>query len=94
MSKSRIRSQDFLSNLPLFKNLDCGQIARIAAGTGELTTPRGTVVYHRGDPCNGLYAVVYGQIKLLLQTNRGDEMVVELIGPGVTFGEGLSSMIF
>jgi CRP-like cAMP-binding protein len=34
-----------------------------------------------------LYVVVYGQIKLAVQTDRGDEMVVELTGPGMTFGE-------
>jgi CRP-like cAMP-binding protein len=87
MPKSRIRVQDFLSNLPLFKNLDGEQIARLAIGTGETEVPRGAAVYHRGDPCNGLYIVVYGQIKLSLQTTRGDEMVVELIGPGTSFGD-------
>lgn len=87
MPKSRIRVQDFLSNLPLFKNMGDEQIARLAAGTGELEAPRGTALYHRGDPCNGMHVVVYGQIKLSLQTNRGDEMVVELIGTGASFGE-------
>jgi CRP-like cAMP-binding protein len=87
MPKSQIRIQSFLSNLPIFRDLDDQQIARLAVGTVVLGAPRGAAIYRRGDPCNGLHAVVYGQIKLSLQTDRGDEMVVELIGPGMSFGE-------
>jgi CRP-like cAMP-binding protein len=87
MSHSRIRILDFLSNVPLFRDLDSAQFARLADGSDELDVLRGAVVYHRGEPCTGLHAVVYGQIKLSLQTSRGDEMVVELAGPGTTFGE-------
>lgn len=87
MPKCAIRMQDFLSNVPLFKNLDRAQLARLAAGTTELEVLRGAAVYSRGDPCTGLYAVVYGQIKLLLQTDRGDETVVDLLESGATFGE-------
>ena len=87
MPKSQIRIQSFLSNLPIFRDLGDQQIARLAVGTVVLEAPRGAAVYHRGDPCNGLHAVVYGQIKLSLQTDRGDEMVVELIGPGTSFGD-------
>lgn len=87
MPKCAIRMQDFLANVPLFKNLDAHQLTRLAAGTAELEAPRSTTVYNRGDPCTGLYAVVYGQIKLALQTDRGDETVLDLVGPGATFGE-------
>ena len=87
MPKCAIRMQDFLANVPLFKNLDGHQLTRIAAGTTELEATRSSAVYNRGDPCTGLYAVVYGQIKLALQTDRGDETVLDLVGPGATFGE-------
>lgn len=87
MPKCRIRLQDFLSNVPLFRNLDTVQIARLAVGASEIEAGRGDIVYHRGDSCHGLYFVIYGQVKQSLQTNRGDEMVVELIGPGMSFGE-------
>jgi CRP-like cAMP-binding protein len=87
MSQSPIRIRDLLSNVLLFKDLDCDQIARLAGGSDEREAPRGSVVYRRGDPAHGLYVVVHGQIKLSLQTSRGDEMVVELVGPGTSFGE-------
>ncbi len=87
MSNRRIEILGFLSNVPLFTSLDSAQITRLAHGSDELEVRRGTVLYRRGDSCNGLHIVIYGQIKLSLQTRRGDEMVVELVAPGMTFGE-------
>lgn len=88
MTAPRIRLGDFLPKLPLFRQMEAEQIARLAAGCSELHLARNTVLYHRGDPCNGLHVMVCGQIKLSLQTGRGDEMVLELVGPGMSFGEG------
>ncbi len=87
MPKTRIPVEDFLVNLPLFKDLDRVAIMRFADGTTEIDAPRETLVFRRGGPCAGFHIVVFGQVKLSLETNRGDEKVVELIGPGMSFGE-------
>lgn len=88
----KIRTQSFLANLPLFKELAPAEIDRLAAGTTELFVPRGEIVFQRGDPCVGFHAVVYGQVKLSLVTPQGGEKVVEIISPGFTFGEALMFM--
>ncbi|MFN7087346.1 MAG: Crp/Fnr family transcriptional regulator [Burkholderiales bacterium] len=87
MLKTHIAVEDFLANLQLFKDLDNGALKRLAASATEIAVPREAVVYRRGDPCRGLHVVVVGQIKLSLETDRGDEKVVELLGPGKSFGE-------
>jgi CRP-like cAMP-binding protein len=79
--------RDFLSNLPLFRDLSGDEIARVAAGSAEIDAPRGTVLVNRGDPCRGFYIVIFGQVKLALRAPSGDEKVIELIGPGMSFGE-------
>jgi CRP-like cAMP-binding protein len=88
----KIRTQSFLANLPLFKELAPAEIDRLAAGTTELFVPRGEIVFQRGDPCVGFHAVVYGQVKLAFVTPQGGEKVVEIISPGFTFGEALMFM--
>jgi CRP-like cAMP-binding protein len=88
----KIRTQSFLANLPLFKELAPAEIDRLAAGTTELFVPRGEIVFQRGDPCVGFHAVVYGQVKLSFVTPQGGEKVVEIISPGFTFGEALMFM--
>ncbi|MBK6336071.1 MAG: Crp/Fnr family transcriptional regulator [Betaproteobacteria bacterium] len=88
----KIKIQAFLANLPLFKELAPAEIDRLAAGTTELHVPRGEIVFQKGDPCLGFHVVVYGQIKLALVTPQGNEKVVEIVGPGFSFGEALMFM--
>lgn len=81
-----------LCNLPLFKELTPTEIESIAQGTREVHVARGEPVFQRGDVCNGFYMVVYGQAKLALSSPQGIEKVVELIGPGQSFGEAVMFM--
>jgi CRP-like cAMP-binding protein len=92
MARPKIATQTFLANLPLFKELGATELDRIAAGTVELHIPRGEVVFNRGDPCNGFHLVVYGQVKLAFVSSQGGEKIVEVIGPGHSFGEALMFM--
>jgi CRP-like cAMP-binding protein len=87
MLKQAIRISEFLRSLPLFEALDDTALGRLEAGTTAVDVPKGTVLLRRGDACSGLYVVVFGQIKVSLQTPRGDEKVVDLLGRGHSFGE-------
>ena len=79
---SRIAPRQFLSTLPLFADLAPEQLDLLASATTELHLPRGALVFERGQACTGLYAVIYGEIKLSVVSPGGDEKVVELVGPG------------
>ncbi len=92
MSRTKIKPQAFLATLPLFKELSVAELEPIAAGTTELHVPRGEIVFSRGDPCEGFHLVVYGQIKLAFISPQGGEKVLEVVGPGYSFGEALMFM--
>jgi CRP-like cAMP-binding protein len=92
MPQPKIRTSAFLANLPLFKELAPDEIDRIAAGTTELHVPRGEILFNKGDPCTGFHLVIYGQVKLAFVTPAGSEKVIEILGPGVSFGEALMFM--
>ena len=92
MPSTPIKVQTFLANLPLFKELAPEELARIALGTREQHAARGEVLFHKGDPCEGFHMVVYGHVKLAFTSASGNEKVVELIGPGQSFGEALMFM--
>lgn len=81
-----------LANLPLFKQMGPEEIDRIAQNTRELHTTRGEIVFQRGDPSQGFYVVVHGQLKLAFSSPQGVEKVVHLVGPGKTFGEAVMFM--
>ena len=89
---SKIKVVDFLSRLALFNDLEPAELERIALHTTELHVPRGETIFHQGDPCNGFHTVIYGRVKLAFSSPQGSEKVVEIIGPGNSFGEALMFM--
>jgi CRP-like cAMP-binding protein len=87
-----LKTQAFLRNLPLFRELADEEIERVAAGTRELRVKRGDILFQKGDSSRGFHIVVYGQVKLMLITPQGDEKVIEIMGPGQSFGEAVMFM--
>ena len=51
--------------------------------------PAGSILFRKGDSCAGFYVVVYGQVKLAFGASDGSEKVVEILGPGQSFGEAV-----
>jgi CRP-like cAMP-binding protein len=92
MPPPKIKTSAFLANLPLFKELSPVEIERVVAGTTELHVPRGEILFNKGDACVGFHLVIYGQVKLSFGTPQGNEKVVEIVGPGMSFGEALMFM--
>ncbi|MCX7139599.1 MAG: Crp/Fnr family transcriptional regulator [Proteobacteria bacterium] len=78
---------DFVRNLPLFRDLDECELAVIGAATVEQRVPAGGVLYRRDDPCDGFHVIVIGRVKLALLAPAGAEKVIEILGPGQSFGE-------
>jgi len=84
-----IRIQEFLKNVPLFRELTDAELDRIAAGTAQVRAPAGTILFRRGEACSGFHVIVYGQVKLAFGAADGAEKVVEILGPGSSFGEAV-----
>jgi CRP-like cAMP-binding protein len=82
--RREIKLEAFLANLPLFKGLGADELARIAAGTRRRKLARGETLFREGEPANGLFAVVYGKIRLATR-----ERVADIVAPGRSFGEAM-----
>ncbi|MCC7548337.1 MAG: Crp/Fnr family transcriptional regulator [Burkholderiales bacterium] len=87
--KQEIRASAFIQNLALFKEASAEEVERIAQGTRVVHAARQETLFHKGDPSEGFYLVVYGQIKLAFTSPQGAEKVVEIIGAGMSFGEAV-----
>jgi CRP-like cAMP-binding protein len=85
--KANGATERLLAGMPLFNGLGDTEVRRWAGLATESWVPRGAVVFRQGERCTGLHVVVEGQVKLALQNARGDEKVIELAGPGSSFGE-------
>lgn len=81
-----------LTRLPLFSTIEEDAIDALVVVTVPRVLRRGEVLFNRGDPSLGFYVVVSGQIKLAFATANGDEKIVDLLGPGQSFGEAVMFM--
>jgi CRP/FNR family transcriptional regulator, dissimilatory nitrate respiration regulator len=87
--QTQIKPQAFLANLALFSQMNGAELDRIAARTQPLYAQKGELIFRQGDPCDGLHALVYGQVKLAVNSPQGLEKVIEIVRPGQSFGEAL-----
>jgi CRP/FNR family transcriptional regulator, cyclic AMP receptor protein len=78
---------EVLLAIPLFRVLNREDILAAAqAGLSRVYAP-GQIICHQGDPGDHLYVVVEGLVKIVFMSERGDEMMLNLMGPKEIFGE-------
>lgn len=79
----------YLSMLPLFHDMDQAELQRLAQGSRLRRLARGDEVFRMGTPCNEFHVTVTGQVKLFAISPAGQEKIIEIVGPGNSFGEAL-----
>ncbi|MGE5522584.1 MAG: Crp/Fnr family transcriptional regulator [Rhodospirillaceae bacterium] len=89
MAGKEMEATQLVGKLPLFSALEAEEISRVAARVRLVDAPRGTFLFRAGDACNGFHAVLSGGIKLVLEAPPDAEKVLDLVGPGQTFGEAV-----
>jgi CRP/FNR family transcriptional regulator, cyclic AMP receptor protein len=72
---------------PLLADLPPEDVRQLLAIARRRTFSRGEVVFHRDDPADSLHLVVRGRFGARVLTLRGDSVLVEVVGPGQSFGE-------
>lgn len=87
-----VNIEALLNHIPLFNGLAPAEITKIALATREIHAEKGSILFHKGDPCNGFHLLVHGQVKLAFTSAQGNEKVVEILGQGQSFGEALMFM--
>jgi CRP-like cAMP-binding protein len=80
-------SQEVLRQVPYFADLDEVGLARIEERLMERRFDRGKVVFMEGGPCQGLYVVRSGRLRIFKVSAEGREQVLMVAGPGETFNE-------
>ncbi|MEO7126011.1 MAG: Crp/Fnr family transcriptional regulator [Nakamurella sp.] len=80
-----------LSRVPFFSGLSQEQLARIDRRMVSLSWAQGDALYLCGDASTHLFVLAEGRVKLAQPTLSGQEIVVDLVGPGDLFG-ALSSL--
>jgi CRP-like cAMP-binding protein len=79
----------YLSLLPLFSDMRADELQRLAGACSLRRLAKGEHMFRAGDPCEEFHVAVLGQIRLYAVSPAGHEKVIQLIGPGGSFGEAV-----
>lgn len=71
----------------IFSDLDNEALEQLGRYAKHTVLKRGATIFSKGDPGNSLYAVVAGTVKISISSPDGRNAILNLIGPGETFGE-------
>jgi CRP-like cAMP-binding protein len=72
---------------PIFCDLDPEALDQLCRYAKHSTLKRGAAIFSKGDPGNSLFAVISGTVKISISSPDGRSAILNLIGPGETFGE-------
>jgi CRP/FNR family transcriptional regulator, cyclic AMP receptor protein len=77
----------FLKHVPLFAELDDDELHRVAGATRHKLYPKGSIIFHEGDPGDCLIVIVKGRVKVILLGKDGNELIIRLLKPTEFLGE-------
>src|SRR5919197_2308515 len=72
---------------PLLAGLSAEDVRQLFAIARRRTFDKGEVVFHRDDPADSLHLVVRVRFGARVLTPLGDQVLLDVLGPGESFGE-------
>jgi CRP-like cAMP-binding protein len=63
-------------------------LTKIGVGRKILSLPKDHTVFAQGDPCDAVFYIQTGRIKLTVVAKEGKEATIGILNPGDFFGEG------
>jgi CRP-like cAMP-binding protein len=79
--------QRLLARTALFRSLDAGSMAEVAALATTRSLAPGEELFHKGAEGTQLYVVGTGRLKVITTSEAGDDLMFCVAGPGEVIGE-------
>lgn len=76
-----------LAQVPLFAGFSRNELDELASFVRPRHYPKGSIIFHQGDPGAILYLIEIGEVKLTVTADSGKKVTLALLGPGAFFGE-------
>lgn len=82
-----LASLDVLKSLPYFATLGAEELEQVAKETVQLSFAKGEILFLEGGPCEGLYVVKSGRVRIFKSSPQGREQVLLVANPGDSFND-------
>lgn len=76
-----------LRNVPFFAGLSDRELEALADGLEKRTFGKGMIIFHKDSPGDTMYIIESGKVRIFILSESGQEISVNIYGPGDTFGE-------
>jgi len=80
-------AEAILRRIPLFAGLTESELHALAARVRSRHFGRGELLFSEGDPCQGLFIVAAGKVRIFKMSASGREQILALEGAGSTIAE-------
>jgi CRP-like cAMP-binding protein len=78
---------ELLRNVSIFRDLDSGELTRVAEVCREQEFVSGEYIFHEGESGNRLYLIVEGEVRISREVPGSGEEALAVLKPGSLFGE-------
>src|SRR5687768_5164723 len=78
---------ELLRSVAIFKDLDTGELARVAEVCREQTFASGEYIFREGEAGNRLFLIVEGEVRISRDVPGSGEDALAILKPGAMFGE-------
>jgi CRP/FNR family transcriptional regulator len=85
--KSALSAVELLRSVPLFADLEEGELERFSQVAVPRSFPAATRVFHEGDSSDACYIVSEGSFRVTREHSDGRAITLATLGPGEIFGE-------
>jgi CRP/FNR family transcriptional regulator/CRP/FNR family cyclic AMP-dependent transcriptional regulator len=76
-----------LRKVSLFTELSDKELEALAGSLGRRTFAKGMIIFHKGGVGQTLYIIESGRVRIFVLSESGQEITVNIYGPGDVFGE-------
>ncbi len=76
-----------IHNADFFGQLSKDALEAVAAKTTLRRFPGGNTLMRKGDPADSFFLILEGHLKIVTTDARGEEIIINKVGPGETIGE-------
>jgi CRP/FNR family transcriptional regulator len=78
---------EVLSRVAYFAECDVDALAEVVSAARERPIRLGETVVTEGEPCEGLFVVIDGRVRVVKLSEEGRQQVMLILGPGRTFND-------
>ena len=78
---------ELLRKVSLFADLSDEQLEALAENTHRRTFAKDMIIFHKDSPGESLYLIESGRVRIFVLSESGQEISVNIYGPGEVFGE-------